>query len=403
MGDGLGGPRASATVTTGEVLRLIRDGRATTRADLAALTGLARSTIGQRIDSLIAGGLVYEAKKGRSTGGRPPTVLAFNESAGVILAADLGATHCRLAVVDLNNTTLAEVADDLDIARGPDEVLEHVMHRCHELLKLAGRDAADVRGVGLGVPGPVEFASGRPVSPPIMPGWDDVSIPERVRRHFKAPVLVDNDVNIMALGEWWAQHRDDPDLLFIKVGTGIGCGIVAGGMIHRGSQGAAGDLGHIQVTDAVDALCRCGNVGCVEAVAGGAAIARQLRALGYDAHTSRDVVKLVRTGNTDAVRLVRTAGRQLGGVLAAAVNFFNPAVIVMGGDIAHAHEQLLAGVREVVYQRSLPLATRHLRIVRSGLGDRAGVTGAGVMVIERILSSVDILGGMSGAVVGAEA
>jgi predicted NBD/HSP70 family sugar kinase len=257
--------------------------------------------------------------------------------------------------------------------------------------------------VGLGVPGPVEFASGRPVSPPIMPGWDDVSIPERVRRHFKAPVLVDNDVNIMALGEWWAQHRDDPDLLFIKVGTGIGCGIVAGGMIHRGSQGAAGDLGHIQVTDAVDAICRCGNVGCVEAVAGGAAIARQLRALGYDAHTSRDVVKLVRTGNTDAVRLVRAAGRQLGSVLAAAVNFFNPAVIVMGGDIAHAHEQLLAGVREVVYQRSLPLATRHLRIVRSGLGDRAGVTGAGVMVIERILSSVDILGGMSGAAVEVEA
>jgi predicted NBD/HSP70 family sugar kinase len=397
MGDGLGGPRASATVTTGELLRLIRDGRATTRADLASLTGLARSTVGQRLDALIAGGLVYEAKKGPSTGGRPPTVLAFNESAGVVLAVDLGATHCRIAVADLNNATLAEVAGDLDIALGPEEVIERVMRRCHELLKLAGRAAADVRGVGLGVPGPVEFASGRPVSPPIMPGWDGVSIPDLVRRHFDAPVLVDNDVNIMALGEWWAQLRDDPDILFIKVGTGIGCGIVAGGEIYRGSQGAAGDLGHIQVTDAVDALCRCGNVGCIEAVAGGAAIARQLRTLGYEAETSRDVVKLVRTGNTDAVRLVRAAGRQLGGVLAAAVNFFNPSVIVMGGDIAHAHEQLLAGVREVVYQRSLPLATRHLRILRSGLGDRAGVTGAGVMVIERILSSTDVLGGMSGA------
>ena len=394
MGEGSGGPKISATVTTGEVLRLIRDGRATTRADLATLTGLARSTIGQRIDALIAGGLVVEAKKGPSTGGRPPTVLAFNEGAGVILAADLGATHCRLAVVDLNNATLAEVADDLDISRGPDEVLDRVAHRFHELLTLAGRSAADVRGVGLGVPGPVEFATGRPVSPPIMPGWDDFSIPNRIREHFQAPVLVDNDVNIMALGEWWAQHRNDPDLLFIKVGTGIGCGIVAGGSIHRGAQGAAGDLGHIQVTDALDAVCRCGNVGCVEAVAGGAALARQLRLLGYDAQSSRDVVKLVRTGNTDAVRLVRAAGRQLGTVLAAAVNFFNPGVIVMGGDIAHAHEQLLAGVREVVYQRSLPLATRHLHIVRSGLGDRAGITGAGVMVVERILSSVDSLGGM---------
>jgi predicted NBD/HSP70 family sugar kinase len=199
-------------------------------------------------------------------------------------------------------------------------------------------------------------------------------------------VLVDNDVNIMALGEHWTNWRDTDHLLFVKVGTGIGSGIVAGRAIHRGAEGAAGDIGHIRVGGHDDVTCRCGNTGCLEAVAGGRALARRLSEIGIEAQDSRDVVRLVRAGEPPAVRMVREAGRSLGEVLAASVNFFNPAVIVIGGDVAEAHEQLLAGVREVVYQRSLPLATRHLRVVPSALGDRAGVTGAAVMVIEHILS-----------------
>lgn len=385
---------ASATVpspgSAGALLGLIRSGQARTRAELASVTGLARSTVSQRVDALLARRLVREAGESPSTGGRPPTVLALDSTAWVILAADLGATHSRLAVTDLAGQPLAEHAADLDIAQGPDRVLQWVHTRFTELLAEAGRSAQEVAGIGIGLPGPVEFATGRPVNPPIMPGWDGVRVPTTFADRYGVPVLVDNDVNIMAAGEYWARYSDQRDLLFIKVGTGIGCGIVAGGHIHRGAQGAAGDLGHVQVPDRPDAVCRCGNLGCVEAVAGGAAIARDLRDAGIAAQGSRDVVRLVRAGDAVAGRLVREAGRVLGEVLAAAVNLLNPSVVVIGGDLAQAHEQLLAGVREVVYQRSLPLATQHLEIVRSHLGDRAGITGAAAMAIEHVLDPVRV-------------
>jgi predicted NBD/HSP70 family sugar kinase len=377
----------SSPTGAGALLQLIREGVAITRADIARHTGLARSTVAQRVDALLAAGLVYEAGGSTSTGGRPPTVLAFNHAEGVVLVADLGATHARLAVSDLDGTPLAEHAANMAIARGPDEVLGWVSERFAALLDEVGHTPADVRGIGIGVPGPVEFSTGRPVNPPIMPGWDGVSIPEHFADTYAAAVLVDNDVNIMARGEHWLHWRETDHLLMIKVGTGIGCGIVASGQIHRGARGAAGDIGHIRATEREDVVCRCGNIGCLEAVAGGQALAGRLAATGLDATHSRDVVRLVRAGDATAVRMVRDAGRTLGEVLAGTVNFFNPAVIVVGGDIAEAHAQLLAGVREGIFSRSLPLATRDLRIVPSRLSDRAGVMGAAIMAVEHVLSS----------------
>jgi predicted NBD/HSP70 family sugar kinase len=370
----------------GSVLHLIRNGEAVTRAELSRRTGLARSTVAQRVDALLAHQLVYEAGGSASTGGRPPTVLAFNHGAGVVLVADLGATHSRLAVSDLAATPLAEMAADMDIGEGPEHVLGWVEEQFSALLEDAGKTGADVRGIGLGVPGPVQFSTGQAVNPPIMPGWDGFSIPNWFADTYQAPVYVDNDVNIMALGEHWTHWRDTDHLLFVKVGTGIGCGIVADRAIHRGAQGAAGDIGHIRVGGHDDVICRCGNMGCLESVAGGRALARRLSEIGLDASNSRDVVRLARSGDPRAVRMVREAGRSLGEVLAASVNFFNPAVIVIGGDLGELHEQLLAGVREVTFMRSLPLATRDLRSVPSKLGDRAGIVGAAIMVIEDILA-----------------
>ena len=375
----------SSPTSAGALLDLIRNGTATTRADLARHTGLARSTVAQRVDALLAAGLVHEAGGSTSTGGRPPTVLALNHAAGVVLVADLGATHARVAVTDLGGTPLAEMASDLNIALGPEEVLGWVSERFTELLRETGHAPKEVRGIGIGVPGPVEFDSGRPFNPPIMPGWDGFSIPGWFADHYAAPVLVDNDVNIMARGEHWVHWRDTEHLLLVKVGTGIGCGIVAGGEIHHGARGAAGDIGHIRATTE-DVVCRCGNVGCLEAVAGGQALAERLAAEGADTHNSRDVVALVRAGDSTAMRMVRDAGRSLGEVLAGTVNFFNPAVIVIGGDIAEAQAQLLAGVREGIFSRSLALATRDLRIVPCRLGDRAGITGAAMMAIDEVLS-----------------
>jgi predicted NBD/HSP70 family sugar kinase len=376
----------SSVGSHGDLLRLVVAGRATTRAELALITGLSRSTVSQRVDALVQRGWLVEAGEGPSTGGRRPTVLAFNRSAGVVLVADVGATHSRMAVADLAGTPLAETSGDMDVAAGPEEVLGWVYERFIGLLGESGRTESDVRGIGMGVPTPVEFATGRPVHPPIMPGWDNFAIPAWFQQRLHVPVLVDNDVNIMAVGDHWSHWRDQDDLLFIKVGTGIGCGIIAGGRIHRGAQGAAGDIGHIRVVGYEEILCECGNAGCLESVASGRALARQLTALGIGAKHGRDVVRLVKSGNRDAVRLVREAGRLLGRVLSAAVNLLNPAIIVIGGDVAEADQHLLAGIREAVYERSTPLATRALKIEKSVLGDRAGIAGAAIMITDRLLS-----------------
>ncbi|MDX1510445.1 MAG: ROK family protein [Nitriliruptorales bacterium] len=378
--------RLSATrASAGTLLQFVRDGSARSRAQLADVAGLGRSTVSQRVGLLIERQLLNEVGEGESTGGRPPMILEFNPRAGLVLAADLGATHSRLAVVDLAGTPLAERSDDIDIGEGPEIVLPWAIRQFEELLDEVGGGDDEVVGIGVGVPGPVEFRAGRTVNPPIMPGWDGVPIREPFESRWPVPVLVDNDVNIMAMGEYWTHWRHVDDLLFVKLGTGIGAGIVVGGQIHRGAQGAAGDIGHVRLSTAA-ATCRCGNEGCLEAVAGGGALSAALRAEGRDVTNTRDVVELVRAGDTRAAQLVREAGRALGEVLAGVINFLNPAVIVLGGDLAHAHQQIFAGVREICYQRSTALATRHLEFARSRLDDEAGITGAAVMAIEHVLS-----------------
>jgi len=374
----------SPSGSPGDLLDLIRRRSPITRAELASITGLARSTISQRIDVLIAEGLVDELGEAISTGGRPPTMLGFNANAGVVLVADLGATHSRLAICDLDANPLAETYCDLAIADGPDPVLDWVLEGFDSLIDEAGRFSGDVRGIGIGVPGPVDFSAGRAVHPPIMPGWDDFPIRDHFVERFGVPVLVDNDVNIMALGEYWVMHPRVDDFVFVKVGTGIGSGLILGGHLQRGARGAAGDIGHVQAGPS-DVVCRCGNLGCLEASAGGAALERHLREQGHDAEVSRDVVALVRAGNQDAIQAVREAGRLIGCVLATMVNLLNPAVVSIGGDLAEAGQQLLAGIREIVYQRSTALSTSELRITTGTLGDRAGVIGAAALIIEHVL------------------
>lgn len=373
-----------AAGSPGDLLRLIRSGQATTRSELALTTGLARSTIAQRIDNLAANGWIKDDGEAPSTGGRPPTVLGFNENAGIVLVADLGATHSRVALANLGGEIVAETTRDLEIAEGPEYVLAWVEETFRKLLSDAPHPIGDVIGVGIGLPLRVEFAEGRTVSPPITPGWDGFDVRGYFSSRFHVPVLVDNDVNIMALGESWVMPTKIPDFLFVKVGTGIGSGLILGGEIHRGAQGTAGDIGHIPVGD-FDTVCSCGNIGCVETIAGGAAIALQLAAHGKNTARSRDVVELVRRGDREAGQAVREAGRLLGRVLAAAVILLNPAMIMIGGDISEAGDQLLAGVREVVYQRSTALATNELVITSATIGDRAGVVGAAAMVIDHVL------------------
>jgi predicted NBD/HSP70 family sugar kinase len=373
-----------AGISAGDVFALIHHGVAHTRADIGRQTGLSRTAVGARVRQLVRLGLVAEEAAGATTGGRPAGRLHVNSAGGVVLAASIGASKTKLGVCDLAGHVLAETGLDLDTTIGPDAVLSTVADRLDRLREKADRPRSAVRGVGVCIPGPVDIAAGTAVESPLMPAWGGVPIAPHLGSP-TVPVLVDNDVNALTL----AEHTVRPsvsELLYVKVSTGIGAGIVAGGVLQRGARGAAGELGHNPVSDGGGVLCRCGNLDCLEAVAGGAALVAALRAQRREVDDVPGVVALVRAGDPDAVRLVRHAGRRIGEVLAVAVNLLNPQVVILGGDLAEAFEPLLAGVRELVYRRAIVPVTRELRIEQSTLGPGAGVAGCAAMALTAVLS-----------------
>jgi len=370
----------------GELFQILRDGVPRTRSELSALTGISRATIATRLDELLKAGLITPVSGAVSTGGRPPARVAFNPGARIVAAADFGATHISAAVINLNGDLLVERRLEWDIAVGPVSSLDRLADIFRELMQEAGRSAAELVAIGIGLPGPVEHATGRPTSPPIMPGWDGYDVPAHMRATFDVPVLVDNDVNVMALGEQSKGWPDSRDLIFVKVSTGIGAGIISGGTLQRGADGSAGDIGHIAISQDERIVCRCGNIGCLEAVAGAPAIAAALMAEGLELAGTPELLAAVRSADLRAMRAIRDAGRNIGQVLNMCVSIINPSLIVIGGSLAESAELLIAGMREVVYSRSMPLATQHLTIAPAKVGPEAGVIGAGMLAIEHVLS-----------------
>jgi glucokinase-like ROK family protein len=374
------------------ILRLLRDEGPVSRAELGDRLELTRPRLLAEVERLIAVGLIAEAGMAASRGGRRSTLVEIHPRL-LFAAVDLGASSIDIEVVNGRLEPLAAYREPADIRTGPKLILQ----RIGELLAKARSDGAYERldAVGIGVPGPVSFRDGVPVSPPIMPGWDRFPVREVLAREHGCPAVVDNDVNIMAIGErhGGVAHSVD-DFLFVKIGTGIGCGIHLAGSVYRGVDGCAGDIGHIQV-DGAGPVCSCGNAGCLEAIFSGAALARDALAtaragespalaerLAGDASGSlgaRDVADGAAEGDVACIRLIREGGRRVGGVLATLVSFANPSMIVIGGGLAQLGHVLLAEIRSVVYRRSLPLATGNLPVVLSELGGRAGVTGAAVL------------------------
>ncbi|MEU2584396.1 ROK family protein [Streptomyces avermitilis] len=385
--------RVGNQASAGDLLELVRSGRATTRGALQQASGLSRATVGQRLDRLFRAGWLREGAGGpvdSPLGGRPSITLEFDDAHAVVLAADLDTRHARAAVLSLTGEILAEQAGLLVLGDGPDAVLGELGHWFAELLRKAGRPADAVCGIGLAVPGPVDRDTGRVVQPPIMPGWDGYDIRGRLGRAFAehthgradVPVLVDNDANLMAYGEQRTAYPDCSAFALVKVSTGIGAGMIVGGTVYRGIDGGAGDIGHIRVPEGADALCRCGSYGCLAAVASGGAVARRLAEAGVPAASGSDVRELLTAGHPEAVALAREAGRQVGDVLATVVTLLNPGVLMIAGDLAGT--PFLTGVRELLYQRALPRSTAHLDVVTSRLGDRAGLIGAGALVVEHL-------------------
>ena len=368
----------------GDILDYVRRLGPTTRRDIQLATGLSRVTVGQRVESLLASGFLRERGRADSTGGRRPLQLEFDPEAGVVLTAALNTERAWVGVVDLGLAVLVTREISVEISPDPAHTLDVLLTSMRSVLAETGRDASSAIGIGLSVPGPVDPASGRLNEPPIMSGWHDFDIAGHFQRSLDLPVLVENDANAMALGEYVAEYPDEDALVFLKVSTGIGAGIVLDGRVWAGHDGGAGDIGHMRVSaDPGGRVCRCGSVGCLAADASGGSLATQLRQGGFaDVATARDVADLVRTGTPEAIALVRHAGAQIGEVMASLVSVVNPEVVIVGGDLAGP--ELLSAMVSSMLPRCMPRATRHLQVRLSTLGETATLIGVAHQVISHV-------------------
>lgn len=370
----------------GDVLQLIRRSEATTRGEVLDATGLSRMTVSQRVDALLASGLVTEGPVGEATGGRRPRSLRFNAEHAVAVVATMDTTHARVALTDLSGRILDHDEVEVSVTDGPAQTLDTIVSGIQELLTRADVPLARVCGTGISVPGPIDPATGRPSQPPIMPGWDAYPITDHLQGALpEVPVLVANDADAAAFGEYTVDFPAARTLCLVKVSTGIGTGIVIDGTAYRGTDGGAGDIGHVRLREESDAVCQCGARGCLAAVASGRAVAARLADLGHPTRSGRDVGALLAQGNPEAARLTQDAGRLIGEVMATVVCVLNPEVVVVGGALASA--PLLAGMRETLYRLSLPRATRHLSLQLGRLGEDAAVVGLTRMVVDQEFSA----------------
>jgi predicted NBD/HSP70 family sugar kinase len=390
----------AAPATAGELLELVRTGRAVTRSQLRALTGLSRTAVTARVSSLTAGGLLLIGEELASTGGRPPGALVFNKDAGVVLAVAIGRSRSQLAVLDLDGQELAADSRDHEVGVGPDELLPSIADRLQALLDeaLPGDRGRPVLGIGLSLPGTLDPDRGLSIGSPVMSGWDGVELAPYFAEVADAPLFVANDADVLARSELLGGAGSLDNVLVVKASTGLGLGIVADGRVLSGHLGAAGEIGHTTVDAAGDLACRCGATGCLETIAGGWALVARMAAEHEQGGPSdsqpvghvRDLVALALQGDSFARGLLRDSGRELGEVLAVAINLLNPAAVVIGGDMAAAFDFYVAGVRESVYRRSAPLATRDLQFLPATHGDRAGVVGCGALALDHVLAPVAV-------------
>ena len=368
------------------------------REALATGTNVSKTRANAAVAGMLEQGLLEATGQLVPTGGRRAGTLRLSRGLGVLIGVAMGATGLEVGVLTPDLTVLAHHSEPADVRDGPAVVMSRVRKLIRDLLRKSGLASRDVISIGIGVPGPVDFASGQLVNPPLMPEWDAYSIRDDLRTDHAAPVFVDNDVNLMALGELWRMQRSLQSFLVIKVGTGIGCGIVCHGEVYRGANGSAGDVGHICV-DPAGPRCHCGNLGCVETMAGGPAIARAATEAAQSGQSQllhrmlkeqgalrlQDVAQASRAGDVAANAIVQRAGALIGQMLASVVNFYNPSHVFIGGGIQRIGPLFLAAVRQSVYHRSLALSTRHLEIQYTPLGERAGLVGAGVLAMQESL------------------
>jgi predicted NBD/HSP70 family sugar kinase len=365
---------------SGVVLDLIRSGRATTRTDLIDQLGWSRITLARRLDELLVASIVMSVGQLDSRGGRPPEEFAVNPNAGLLLAVDIGGSHTRLAITDLVSTILSEDEADIGLSEGPAEIFEWAGQVFDHMLDRLGKTRDDVVGIGVGVPGPVDFVTGRLASPQVDPQWDDVLVKDYFAgRYDHAVFAVDRDVNIMALAEarrGWSEFRD---VVVLKAGIGVGLAFVLDGAIYHGSRGGAGELSSVRAGgERTERL---------ETIASGAVIRHELQQKGRKVRTSSDIVGLANAGDPEVLTLLAETGTVIGHSLAHVVGLLNPQAVVVGGNLAQAGEPFLGAIRAAIFSGARDFALQGLVVEKSRLGHIAGVTGASLIAQDALFEA----------------
>ena len=379
------------------VVDALRREGSVSRGDLMRITNLSRTTITTLIGELQDYGIVVESevdpRPERPGRGRPPTRLRLTPRAGAALGVDFGHRHLRVALADLSSTVLAERRVDVDVDTSAEHALDAAAAMVAEVLDEAGLSIQQVIGVGMGLPGPIDRRTGLVRSSVILPGWVGLNAGDEFARRLNVHVDVDNDANLGALGEHTlGAGRGYDDVIYVKVASGIGAGIVLGGRLHRGVTGNAGEIGHVQVRpDGV--VCRCGNRGCLETVASATALLATLRPVHGSELDMSGLLELAGREDPGTLRVIKDAGRAVGQALGDLCNSLNPAAIIVGGELSAVGPSLIEGIREAVDRHAQPGAAEAVSVMRGVLGDRAEVLGALTLVIgdtER-LSSVGLV------------
>jgi len=363
------------------------------RTDLADKMGLTRAAVSLIVTDLLENRVVQEAEIRSAPSGRPPVILEINPKAGLVGAIDMGATHMSIAVADFTARIIHEAEFLFDVKDGPEVCLSAANQNLLKLLESQGLSLSDLTAVGVGVPGPVITEAGMVISPPIMPGWDHYPIRASLEKIFGCPVTLNNDAELGALGEWaYGAGRGEKNIAYIKVGSGIGAGLILNQQIYGGTMGAAGEIGHLTI-DENGPLCSCGNHGCLEAFAGGHAIAKQgqllaksgkrtlLSDLPLDKITAHAVAEAARHGDLHAQEILRRAGTFIGIAIAGLINLFNPSIVVIGGGVAQVGDILTAPIRQAVRERAMRASEQSVRITTGMLGRRSLIIGATVQAI----------------------
>lgn len=369
-------PGSQGALRAANQARVVQTLRASpaTQSEIAERTGLAHATVSNIVRELRERGAVSTEPTVHQ--GRRASLVTLERAEGpTVVGIDFGRQHVRIAVAADDPVVLVEDEVALAVGHRADESLAIAAERLDELLQDAGLTRGDVAAICVGVPCPIDLRTGAILGHSILPEWDGVTR-DRIGEAFGMPVEVANDSDLGAIAERaFGAYSEVDDLVFVKIGTGIGSGLVIGGRLHRGAFGIAGELGHVQV-EPNGTLCVCGSRGCLETLASARVMAQSLSAAFGRPITTADIVRQALEGDPATRRVVADAGVAIGRAVANAANLLAPSAVVVGGPLAEVGDLLLEPIRDGFRRFALHPLASSTEIVGTSLGSRAEVLGA---------------------------